>query len=61
MLKDLIRSLDYSDFAEVALAVFVIAFLAIVFGTLRLSRAATDRFSSIPLDDHEVKDPRREH
>lgn len=59
MLKDLIRSLDYSDFAEVALAVFVIAFIAIVIGTMRLSRSATDRYSSIPLDDHDVKDPRQ--
>jgi hypothetical protein len=59
MLKDLLTSLDYSDFAELALAIFVGCFLAIVFGTLRLSREASDRFASIPLSD-EVKDPRSE-
>ncbi len=59
MIKDLLTTLDYSDFAEFALALFVAAFVLIVFGTMRLSREATDRFASIPLSD-KVEDPRRE-
>jgi cytochrome c oxidase cbb3-type subunit 4 len=59
MIKDLLTSLDYSDFAELALAIFVGSFLAIVFGAMRLSREASDRFASIPLSD-EVEDPRSE-
>jgi cytochrome c oxidase cbb3-type subunit IV len=58
MVKDLVSWLDYSNFAESALLLFVVTFLIIVFGTLRLSRKATDRFASIPLSDDEVKDPR---
>jgi len=59
MIKDLVTSLDYSDFAELALALFVGAFIVIIFGTMRLSRKATNRFASIPLSD-QVKDPRSE-
>jgi len=59
MIKDLVISLDYSVFAELALAFFVAAFVVIVFGTMRLSRDATNRFASIPLSD-QVKDPRSE-
>jgi hypothetical protein len=59
MIKDLLTSLDYSDFAELALALFVGAFAAIIFGTLRLSREAAHRFASIPLSD-QVEDPRSE-
>ena len=56
MIRDLVSYLDYSIVAEIALAVFVAAFLVIFYGTGRLSRSATDRFASIPLSD-EVKDP----
>ena len=59
MIKDLLTTLDYSDFAEVALAIFVSAFALIIFGTLRLSRDASHRFESIPLND-QVEDPRSE-
>ena len=59
MIKDIISSLDYSMFAEAALALFVGTFLIIFYGTLRLSREATDRFASIPLSDR-VEDPRHE-
>jgi len=59
MIKDLLTSLDYSDFAELALAFFVGAFVVIIFGTMRLSREATNRFASIPLSD-QAKDPRSE-
>lgn len=57
MLKDVIRAIDYSDCAELALALFFFAFALVVLSTLRLSRSATDRFASIPLSD-KVEDPR---
>lgn len=57
MIRDLVSALDYSSFAELALALFVIAFATMTYGTLRLSKNATDRFASIPLND-EVEDPR---
>jgi cytochrome c oxidase cbb3-type subunit 4 len=59
MLKDVIRAIDYSDCAEVALALFVLAFSMVLLSTLRLSRSATDKFASIPLSDS-VEDPRYE-
>lgn len=57
MIRDLVSHLDYSVVAEVALAVFVATFVIIFYGTSRLSRSATDRFASIPLND-DIKDPR---
>ena len=57
MLKDVIRAIDYSDCAEIALTLFCIAFGLMLFTTLRLSRQATERFASIPLSD-KVEDPR---
>jgi hypothetical protein len=57
MLKDVIRAIDYSDCAEIALALFFVAFGLMLLTTLRLSRQATDRFASIPLSDN-VEDPR---
>ncbi|MEO9594552.1 hypothetical protein [Rhodopirellula bahusiensis] len=57
MIRDLVSALDYSSFAELALALFVVAFCTMTYGTLRLSQKATDRFASIPLSD-EVEDPR---
>lgn len=59
MLTDVIRAIDYSDCAEIALALFCIAFAMMTFATLRLSRRATDRFAAIPLSDR-VEDPRNE-
>lgn len=59
MLKDVIRALDYSDCAELALALFFIAFGLVLLSTFRLSRSATDKFASIPLSD-KVKDPRHD-
>lgn len=56
MIKDLVTALNYSDCAAAALVLFVIAFGIVLFGSLRLSRQATDTFASIPLSD-EVKDP----
>jgi len=58
MIKDLVSWLDYSNMAEAALLLFVFTFLMIVYGALRLSRSAAERFASIPLSDDEVRDPR---
>ena len=51
MIKDLVCALDYSACAEWALALFVVAFATITYGTLKLSQDASDRFASIPLTD----------
>ncbi len=59
MLNDVIRAIDYSDCAEAALLLFVIAFGLMLVATLRLSPAASERFASIPLSD-KVEDPRDE-
>jgi hypothetical protein len=58
MIKDLVCALDYSACAEWALALFVVAFATITYGTLKLSQNASDRFASIPLADNHVEDPR---
>lgn len=59
MFKDIVRALDYSDCAEAALVLFVIAFAIMFYGALRLSKNATHKFASIPLSD-KVQDPRHE-
>jgi cbb3-type cytochrome oxidase subunit 3 len=56
MLKDIVSKLDYSDFDEIALVIFGLSFLAIVWGALRLKRESTARYSSIPIEDG-VVDP----
>ncbi|MEM1226282.1 MAG: hypothetical protein AAGJ40_11325 [Planctomycetota bacterium] len=53
MLRDVLHALDYSDCAEIALALFCFAFGLMTWATFRLSRKATDAFASIPLDLHE--------
>ncbi|AMV31817.1 hypothetical protein VN12_06830 [Pirellula sp. SH-Sr6A] len=58
MLKDVISQLDYSHFDEIAVVMFAISFLAIIWGALRLRPEAVERFSSIPIHDH-VVDPRK--
>jgi len=57
MLSDLLRAIDYSDCAEVALVLFCVAFALMSYATLRLTRQATDKFASIPLSD-KIQDPR---
>lgn len=59
MLNDVIRAIDYSDCAEVALLLFVFAFGLMLMTTFRLSPSASERFASIPLSDN-VEDPRDE-
>ena len=57
MVKDLVSALDYSECATAALLLFVGTFGIVIYGALRLSRSASEKFASIPLSD-EVKDPR---
>lgn len=57
MLRDVISSLDYSLAAELALGLFVVAFIGLLYGTFRLSPKTTERYASIPLSDR-VEDPR---
>ncbi len=59
MIKDIVSALYYSDCAEAALLLFVIAFGIMLYGAPRLSRESTERFASIPLSD-KVQDPRHE-
>ena len=56
MLKDVVSKLDYSSFEEIALVIFGLSFLAIVWGALRLKPDATMRFGRIPIEDR-VVDP----
>lgn len=57
MLKDVLKAIDYSLAAEMALGLFCLAFGLMCYATFRLSRSATDRFAAIPLSD-KVEDPR---
>jgi cytochrome c oxidase cbb3-type subunit IV len=59
MIKDLVCAIDYSACAEFALMLFAVSFAFILFGSLRLSKEASQRFASIPLSD-KVEDPRHE-
>ncbi len=59
MLRDVIQAIDYSFFAEVALALFCFAFALMSYAVMRLKPASSQRFASIPLSD-EVEDPRDE-
>ncbi len=58
MIKDLVSALDYSACANAALLLFVASFGIILYGSFRLSKQASDRFASIPLNDDVVEDPR---
>ncbi len=51
MLKDVISKLDYSSFDEVALTLFAVCFVCIVWATSKLRSESTTRFSNIPLSD----------
>ncbi len=57
MIKDLVSAIDYSECAVAALILFVLSFGIMLYGCLRLSPKASERFASIPLSD-EVEDPR---
>lgn len=57
MIKDLVCAIDFSACAELALGLFTVSFAIILFGALRLSKEASNKFASIPLSD-KVEDPR---
>ncbi len=57
MLTDLIRAIDYSDCAEAALVLFCLAFAMMCYATWRLTRQASEAFSTIPLID-DIQEPR---
>ncbi len=59
MLRDVIQAIDYSFFAEMALALFCVAFALMSYAVVRLKPSSSQRFASIPLSDH-VEDPRDE-
>ena len=56
MLKDIVSKLDYSNYEEIALVIFGVCFLVIVWGTTRLKRDSALRFGNIPIEDT-VVDP----
>ncbi len=58
MIKDVVSRLDYSTFDEIAVVMFALSFLAIIWGAFRLRPDAIEKFSSIPIHDH-VVDPRK--
>ena len=51
MIKKLTGYLDYALFAEIALVMFALIFIAIVIRTLLLSRETTREQANIVLDD----------
>lgn len=51
MIKKLTSFLDYGLFAEVALAIFALVFIAIVIRTLVTAHAITRQQANIVLDD----------
>ena len=59
MLRDVVQSIDYSFWAEVALTLFCVAFALMTYAVIRLKPSSSQRFASIPLSDS-VEDPRDE-
>ena len=57
MFKDIVRALDYSDCAEVALVLFLASFAVILLSVFGLRHQSAHKFASIPLKD-EIQDPR---
>jgi cytochrome c oxidase cbb3-type subunit IV len=59
MLLHVVHAIDYSVFAVVALSLFCIAFVLMIYAVAKLLPSSTKRFASIALSDH-VEDPRDE-
>lgn len=55
MIKKLTSFLDYGLFAEIALAIFAVVFVAIVIRTLLMQTEMTTRQANIVLGDQEEK------
>lgn len=53
MIKKLTSFLDYGLFAEAALTIFAVVFVAVVIRTLLMSKAETTQHAHIALDDQQ--------
>ncbi len=51
MLRDVITHLDFSVFAEIALAIFAVTFVLVTIATLRTDRRIHLKHASIALED----------
>ena len=51
MIRDVVSFLDYSNCAEISLAIFVTVFLAVCIRTLFTNRTKTEQMAMIPLDE----------
>ncbi len=51
MIKDVVSFLDYSNCAEISLAIFVTVFVAVTLRTLLTNRNTTEKMAMIPLDE----------
>jgi hypothetical protein len=52
MIKKLTSFLDYGLFAEAALTIFAVVFVAVVIRTLMMSKTETSRHAHIVLEDN---------
>lgn len=52
MIQLMLRFGGYTGFAEIALVIFVLAFLAVVVWVTTRPRRAVDRFARLPLDEN---------
>lgn len=57
MIKRLTEYLDYGFFAEIALAIFALVFIAVVVRTLLERRETSERHAAIVLDEKNQRDP----
>ena len=57
MIKKLTSFLEYGIFAETALAIFVVVFIAILIHTLMLRREVSEEHASIVLRDNPKETP----
>ena len=55
MLKEIMNNLDTTIFAEIALLLFLLAFIGIVVQTLRRPREEMDTLSRLPIDNDKIQ------
>ncbi|MEZ6095462.1 MAG: hypothetical protein R3C03_14735 [Pirellulaceae bacterium] len=55
MIRDFLSYLDYGIYAEAALVIFALVFIAIVIRTLLTRKEIIDQQASVVLHDHEEK------
>ena len=56
MIKQLTSFLNYGTYAEIALVIFALVFIAIVIRTLLMKSDATKQLANIVLDDEQEED-----